>query len=257
MEYKIFKLKSGEEIISEVKELSKGKYIIERPMIFKTTTMFDNLGRPYDLMMLKDWLVHSDTKIIELPKSHVATSFYPTMDTQKMYDLEKNRMDKGKKQVPPSKTKATENILEQLFGDIFNDIQKEVETQTNEEMKKINDDSILPFTTEEYPFDHPIVDKTPKGDMIPMVSIKMLFPPEVILDLLDSGLLDPKELLRLVRKIERMSGRRKAKKKPLFPKMERLSESEKKLDDESAGCNWKDWPENVWDLLDNEGITGA
>jgi hypothetical protein len=138
MEYKIFKLKSGEEIISEVKELSKGKYIIERPMIFKTTTMFDNLGRPYDLMMLKDWLVHSDTKIIELPKSHVATSFYPTMDTQKMYDLEKNRMDKGKKQVPQSKTKATENILEQLFGDIFNDIQKEVETQTNEEMKKIN-----------------------------------------------------------------------------------------------------------------------
>lgn len=257
MEYKIFKLKSGEEIITQVKEFSKGKYIIERPMIFKCTTMLDNYGRPYDLMMLKDWLIHSDIKTVELPKSHVATSFNPTADTKKLYDTEITRLDTSEnKPQEESKKKASENLLEQLFGDIFGDIQKEVEKQTEDEMKKMSGEDIAfppdnTFNPDEYPS---FIDKTP--DMIPMVSISMMFPPEVILDLLDSGLLDPKELLRLVRKIEKMSGRKKAKKKPQFPKMEKLNESEKKVDDEPAGCNWKDWPENVFDLLDG-GLTGA
>lgn len=266
MEYRIFKLKSGEEIISEVKEVSKGKYLIERPMIFKTTTMVDNTGRPYDLTILKDWLLHSDIKTTEIPKSYVAVSFTPTPDTQKMYDMEKNRIDKTKSEIVETKKNKSENLLEQLFGDLFGDIQKEVEKQTEEEMKKLNSDLVLPpeseFNPEEYP---PFMeDKSP--DMIPMVSISMLFPPEVIIDLLDSGLLDPKELLRLVRRIEKMNGRsskeesskprKKAKKKPQFPKLEKLTENEKKVDDEPEGCNWKDWPENVFDLLDG-GSTGA
>jgi len=122
-------------------------------------------------------------------------------------------------------------------------------------MKKLSgEDLAFPIDNSINPDEYMDFENPPKS--IPMVSISMLFPPEVILDLLDSGLLDPKELLRLVRKIEKMSGRKKAKKKPAFPKMEKLNESEKKVDDEPAGCNWKDWPENVFDLLDG-GATGA
>jgi hypothetical protein len=251
MEYKIFKLKSGEEIITEVKEVSKGKYLIENPMVFKTTTMLDNMGRPYDMTMLKDWLIHSDIKTIELPKNHVATSFNPTEDTQKLYDLERSRIDNVKNKIVDHKKQTPDNLLEQLFGELFGDIKKEVDKQTDDEMNKIQGEDILPMN------ENDIFPEEPK-DMVPMVSISMLFPPEVILDLLDSGILDPKELYRLVKKIEKMSGRapKKAKKKPLFPKQEKLTESEKKVDDEPAGCNWKDWPENAFDLL-NDGLTGA
>lgn len=265
MEYKIFKLKSGEEIITEVKELTKGKYILDRPMIFRTTTLVDKTGRPYDLMMLKDWLVHSDTKIIELPKNHVATSFNPTSDITKMYEIEKGRSDKEQKQADDAKKNTKNNILEQLFGDMFGDIQQDIENQTNEQMKSLDSPDAPPFyppeDTNQQEFPSPF-----DQDMIPMVSISMLFPPEVILDLLDSGILDPKELLRLVRRIERLSGksssgRKKAKKKNPFPKLEKLSENERKIDDEPIGCNWKDWPENAWDLIDKDinkdGLTGA
>jgi len=253
MEYKIFKLKSGEEIITEVKEIYKGKYLIENPMVFKTTTMLDNMGRPYDMTMLKDWLIHSDIKSIELPKSHITISFTPTQDTQKLYDLEKSRIDNLKNKIIDHKKQSPENLLEQLFGELFGDIKKEVNKQTEEEMNKIQDfqgEDILPMMDEMNQYE-------PNKDMVPMVSISMLFPPEVILDLLDAGLIDPKELYKLVRKIEKMSGRsKKAKKKPSYPKQEKLSDSEKKIDDEPIGCNWKDWPENVFDLL-NDGLTGA
>lgn len=254
MEYKIFKLKSGEEIITSVKELTKGKYLIERPMVFKTTTMLDNLGRPYDMTLLKDWLIHSDIKTIELPKSHVATCFTPTADTQKLYEMEKDRMDKVQNKIVDHGKVNPEKLLEDFFGDLFGEIQKEVDKQADNEMNKINGENILPMSEDDLFMD----EFKPNKDLVPMVSISMMFPPEVILDLLDSGLLDPRELYKLVRKIEKMSGRapKKAKKKPSYPKQEKLTEAEKKVDDEPAGCNWKDWPENVFDLLDG-GSTGA
>lgn len=253
MNYKIFKLKSGEEIITQVKEFSKGKYIIEKPMVFKTATMLDPMGRPYDLTMLKDWLSHSDSKIIDLPKSHVATSFDPTLDTQKFYDAECTRMEnKNKKEVeekPINQDKSPDNFLEALFGNIFGDIQNQVEEQLQQEMENVSPPPEL------------LNDATPKSDdVIPMVYINMMFPPEVILELLDAGLLDPRELYKLVRKIDKMNnpGKKKAKKKNPFPKQERITDMEKKVDDEPFGCSWKDWSDNPLDLLkDEDGLTGA
>lgn len=257
MKYKIFKLKSGEEIITEVKEISKAKYLIERPMIFKTTTLLDNRGRPYDMTMLKDWLIHSENKTTELPKNHIATSFTPTEDTLKLYDMEKDRIDQTKNKIvklSDNKKDNPEKLLEKLFGELFQDIENEIIKQTEDELNKIDETSESINPESKYiPFSNP-----PKEDLIPMVSISMLFPPEVILDLLDSGLLDPKELYKLVRRIEKLNGKpsKKAKKKPSYPKQEKLNDIEKKIDDEPEGCNWKDWPENVFDLL-NDGLTGA
>lgn len=66
MSYKILKLKSGEELIAHVSEKNKRSILLTRPMVFKTTTMMDNIGRPYDMTLLKDWLIHSEIKEVEL-----------------------------------------------------------------------------------------------------------------------------------------------------------------------------------------------
>ena len=61
MNYKIIKLNNGEEIIANVQENTES-IIVDRPMVFVTSTMTDPVGRPVDVTFLKDWLSHSDNK---------------------------------------------------------------------------------------------------------------------------------------------------------------------------------------------------
>ena len=42
--YRILKLRSGEELIAKIRGESKGKLILERPMIFKTILLSGNYG---------------------------------------------------------------------------------------------------------------------------------------------------------------------------------------------------------------------
>jgi hypothetical protein len=75
MSYKILKLKSGEELISHVTEKNKRTIVLTRPMVFRTTTLMDKIGRPYDMTLLKDWLIHTTSQQIEIPKTCAKSNY--------------------------------------------------------------------------------------------------------------------------------------------------------------------------------------
>ena len=83
MNYKILKLKNGEELISEVTE-TKTTIVLINPMVFKTTTMVNNYGKPYDLTILKDWLCFNESKTIELKKSNFISISEPNSRSIKL-----------------------------------------------------------------------------------------------------------------------------------------------------------------------------
>jgi hypothetical protein len=100
MSYKILKLKSGEELISHVTEKNKRTMVLTRPMVFRTTTLMDNIGRPYDMTLLKDWLIHTTSQQIEIPKTHIASMLDPTDTTFKLYDMEMKKCEEKLKKNP-------------------------------------------------------------------------------------------------------------------------------------------------------------
>ena len=91
--YKILKLKSGEEIITKILGQQKGKFILERPMIFKTLHMMDGLGRQKEITVLKDWLQFTDEITINIPKDYIATFLKPDKSASELYELQKEKWE--------------------------------------------------------------------------------------------------------------------------------------------------------------------
>lgn len=91
--YKILKLKSGEEIITKILGQQKGKFILERPMIFKTLHMMDGLGRQKEITVLKDWLQFTDEITTNIPKDYIATFLKPDKSSSELYELQKEKED--------------------------------------------------------------------------------------------------------------------------------------------------------------------
>lgn len=100
--YKILKLKSGEEIITKILGQQKGKFILERPMIFKTLHMMDGFGRQKEITVLKDWLQFTDEITTNIPKDHIATFLKPDKSSSDLYDLQKEKEDND-----PTESKIT------------------------------------------------------------------------------------------------------------------------------------------------------
>ena len=75
--YRILKLRSGEDIITKILGQKKGRYIIERPMVFKSSMSFDAFGQKKEITILKDWLQFTNEIVVEIPKNHIATFLTP------------------------------------------------------------------------------------------------------------------------------------------------------------------------------------
>ncbi len=56
VDYKIFKLKSGEEIIGLIDSQDDMTIKISRPMVVKSVLMVDNSGYPKEVMIMRNWL---------------------------------------------------------------------------------------------------------------------------------------------------------------------------------------------------------
>ena len=90
MNIKIFRLRSGEEIITEVVNETKKIFSLKNPMIFKTNLINSPMGTPFDMTVLKDWLANTTAKETTIPKNHVLNTFEPTDDSLKLYNLQLN-----------------------------------------------------------------------------------------------------------------------------------------------------------------------
>lgn len=208
MSYKILKLKSGEELIAQISDKNRRTMVLSRPMIFRTTTMMDQIGRPYDMTILKDWLIHSQSKEVEIPRNHIASIIEPNTETTKLYSLEVTRLDNL---VQETKQLSDEDIInklnekkklatdEQILNEIFGNLFKEMEEMGQEAYDKMSN---LP----EVPPDN-LIDEGGADDaevfQRPMIYISMMLPPEAIMDLMNAGILSPKQLSKIAKKIKK------------------------------------------------------
>jgi len=201
---KVFKLVNGEELIGNLIDSEDVTIIkIENPMVFQTTTMLDDRGNPYDMTVLKDWMVRADVRIAELPKSQISLMFTPNKQTIKLYNLEIQRQSESEIILDSDQSKLSKNDFEKSLGDMFdmflnnmndmmynesmNDIPKK---RKKKKPTKIDDPSILSFMPDEL-------------KKRPMIYLSMIIPPEAIMNLITAGVLDPEQLLAMIEEVKK------------------------------------------------------
>lgn len=212
MNLKILKLKSGEEIACQVLEENESTVKIFQPMIFRVVSSFDNNGNPCDVTTLHDWLSNTDDKNISLPTSHITFITEPNKSTKKLYQLE------SKKEFNPEnfKTKIEEN------KPVANDMQKDMDVfglfleELVKQSKNLPDwnlpNEMPQDSTPELPRKRK--SKSKKNSLPPdmvseneldhhMIMMQMYIPAEAIMNMVTSGLLDPKVLLDMVKEVKK------------------------------------------------------
>jgi hypothetical protein len=218
--YKIIKLKSGEDLIGAVRLSKDGSIKIYRPMVFKSMVTQDLFGGMREVFMLKDWLMLSDTKIAALSKESINTIIPASAEVSKLYEAEKHKID-NKPTTPkkefgfPFPTLPNGTTEE----DLINDFKKHVEDMIDSSVKNDEMDSNLKDLA-----------KSQKGDK--MVFMNLVFSPEVIVQLLKSGLLDRKELGEMINEITNENG------EGMSPDKYTGNDKDKK----DLGNSWTDWP---------------
>lgn len=94
--YRILKLRSGEDIITRIKGKNKEKYIVERPMQMKITSVLDpdsNKIVRKDFLLLRNWLQYTNHIETEIPIDWVAVILTPDAETSISYEQAKENED--------------------------------------------------------------------------------------------------------------------------------------------------------------------
>ena len=211
--YKILKLKSGEDIIGTVKISRDGNIKIHHPMIFKSMVQPDIFGGMKEYFILKDWLLLSDDKIAVISKESINTIIGASPDVCQLYDVElmkeqKSTLPKQKaKKLPPNPAKDPFDFLDKHIQDMLEKVDKKYEDESN--LKDLA--------------------KPQKDDK--MVFMNMVFSPEVIVELLKSGILDRKEFGAMINEITNENGEG----------MNPQKYTGNKKDKKDLGNKWTDW----------------
>ena len=121
MNIKIFRLRSGEELISEILEENKSSFKIQNPMIFKTDLVPGPMGGAYDMTVLKDWLVNTTSKNTSLPKNHIVSIYDANEDSLKLYNLHLQSGEEKQKIVNTKDIMPGKTLEDQEASDIFHD----------------------------------------------------------------------------------------------------------------------------------------
>lgn len=227
MKCQLIKLKSGEELVCDIGIKTKTKCELINPYVVRTTIMINPvMGLPYDMTILKDWLILSDIKKINIPVNHIVNILKPSISTQNLYKEEIKRSKNIKKQAKNPKTNGKaasspdpitdivpknkevnntemKNFIEDLFGNIFNN-----ETEPMDGLLPQNDlsDSMTPEDQYTDPIDSyneafpPKKRKSNKNR--PLIQMSMLFPPEVIIDLMEFGIINVNDINKIAKEIK-------------------------------------------------------
>jgi hypothetical protein len=207
MNLKILKLRSGEELICQVLEVTKTKIKIINPFIFKTTTMADKMGS-YDMTLLRDWLHNSEDKTASIPKNHIILEYEPKEDTKKLYNLQlesdkfieekivssDDEMNISPQDVFPSQ----ENILEDFIQAIMNDM------PANQNDYSWNKENLkLPKKSNKRKKSMPSPEMNSSEMDRHGIYVNMMIPAEAIMNLITSGILNPGDLLKMIDEVKK------------------------------------------------------
>lgn len=219
---KIIKLKSGEELIAEVFETDNNRMILNSPMVFKTVVMPDQYGYPQEGIILKNWLVFGNEKETSIPTDFIATMLEPTTDVISHYLLEKEKQatrfeTKSISDITQKKTKKSdmtteqyENLLNDMFENIFKDLEQELPKSKKPKKSKEKEN---------------------------MIHMSMIFPPNVLAYMINEGMIDPREIMDMIDHF----GLNKPKKKK---KRESINENKftgDQIERPDFGNKWTDW----------------
>tara|TARA_R110002012_G_scaffold151302_1_gene311206 strand:+ start:1258 stop:2052 length:795 start_codon:yes stop_codon:yes gene_type:complete len=258
--YKILKLKSGEELIAAIVGSTKGKMILDRPMVFKTSFHLDGTGRKRELTFLRDWLQNTTDIRVEIPRDHIATFLHPSSEVLKLYHLEKERDDVGSLKDIPQDESVTDGTMKNLFDDlkelekpsvmdIIDDIIKNGGGPNSEENKETPSDQSLKDLIQSLE-DHkdgfdvdPMMEDLASQDFIVM---NMMFPPKLLQDLIDKGIIDGGELGSIM---DSYNDDNEEDEDDMHP--EGLSEdyTGDEEDREDFGNKWSDWSSDMDDYF--------
>jgi len=216
----LFKLKSGEEVIAHILKKTKLKYTVENPYIFKTSTVVHPITtQPHEIVTIHDWMKLTETKTTDIPTDHIVSAVVPSIETKAIYikelqnktqrkpiSIPKNpKEDKKDQSAKSTKTEQLsdeemQNLLRGMFGTIF-------EMPGSVGAADPMDAGTTPEEFNKNPIDlynelFPPKDKR-KSKSIPMVQMSLLFPPEVMIDLMESGLINVNDVNKIAREVKR------------------------------------------------------
>jgi hypothetical protein len=243
--YRILKLKSGEELITKIIYSNKDKLTIEKPMIFKSTTVTDPYGRAKEITVLKNWLLFADHEETSIPKDFVASFLKPDIDVLELYRLEKKKDEALKKKnriiKRPNKDTTKENNIdaESEFDSIMNILNKY--KNKDEIVDKIMD-NIENMSDEE--FKAMQESQQEDEDFANYITMNVVLPPEALLSLVDSGLIDEEEILRMIHALKSQAEMNNSM----------MNYYNRNKDYKNYGKDWKDWSPFPEDYLHDDDL---
>lgn len=226
MNIKIFRLRSGEEIIAEILNETKKLFNLKNPMLFKTNLINSPLGTPFDMTVLKDWLANTTTKETSIPKNHIINSYEPTEESLKLYNLQLNS-NIEKQEIVKTKSVSEKNKESDLFEEFLGSILNDISDNFNHFDQKLssNMETNDPYTEEYMPKKKKRRSKRRPSNVSPEMNdeelersgiyISMMIPGETIMNLVTSGILSPKDLIKMInetKKRNRFTGDEKERK---------------------------------------------
>ena len=125
VEYKILKLRSGEELISIVNQVGAKKIVLDRPMQMKLATMHDPITGEIkkEMWVLRDWMNSSEELTCDIPTDFIVTTIKPNQKIIDQYESKKLKEDEiaslGIDPIDPN------SILEDLYKQLGLDMSTE------------------------------------------------------------------------------------------------------------------------------------
>lgn len=216
-------MKSGEELIAGVSRTKDGKYKLQRPMVFKNMVTQDLFGGMKEIFMLKNWLILSTDRQTVIPQDSVTALLEPSKDVVFLYESEKKKDDKYTRKATPVRRPLPPEPSE-IFPEIPETDQATVDRMQRNLEKMLED--MMDIPQEESNLKD--LAKPKKDDK--MVFMNMIFSPEVLVELLRSGVLDRKQLGEIVNDITNNG-------EGMHPQKYTGNKKNKK----NLGNDWTDW----------------
>jgi len=245
MQYRILKLRSGEEIITRITGKQKGKMTLERPMVFRVMMMHDGLGRPREVTVLRNWTPNTNDLHTKIPEDHIATFMNPSDEAVKLYELEKDQEDRVDSTVVGHPIKPPNNPDMMSMLDSLIRLKEDLEDMDLDDEKEDLLNSLEPSDDDLDIIDDEDKDELMNDDMMNMITMTMFFPPELLSKMMNEGLIDPTHIGKILGEVNKSSGDDK------FSPISDIYTGDQD-EREDMGSWWTDWSSNPEDYFKDD-----
>ena len=191
LESKIIRLNNGEDVIAKIIKSDKRNITLSKPFIFRTQSVIDpRSGIKKDVTMLQSWLSFVDSDEITIGQDNVLAFLSPTGETEKLYDIEKEREEHLKKQrnvinyndEETKPTKPTKHPNDDIIGK--NTMNPDVEST----MKKLYDDLADQLDGVDG------LDELDEDEMQEFIVMTLMIPPDILKKMISEGIIKPEQM---------------------------------------------------------------